>query len=241
MSDSSRTPAAAPVEPGCPTEVGHRCGHLRAHPGRRGERKAVSVIAAPPSSGTNGVCRRRGLSARAPPRERHRAACTRTRSPTARASRRTRADRPGGTPRPSGRTASSRRTRAAGTIVGRWSARPNALTNSSFVAVPPTTLTGPARSDSSACRYACAASASANQLHDWRPLPTRPPTPSLNGSIISATTPPSRARIGALRRATQRSPASRAGSAACSQAATTSAANPLPFGLASVAVGLSKP
>ncbi len=58
--------------------------------------------------------------------------------------------------------------------------------------------------------------------------PTRPPSPSLNGRSIRASAPPSFASTTPWRKLTTRIPASRAGSAAASQARTTSASNPVP-------------
>ena len=68
----------------------------------------------------------------------------------------------------------------------------------------------------------------ADPRHHCLPLPTRPPRPSLNGGSMRSSAPPSFARTIPWRRLTTRMPASRAGSAAASQARTTSARNPLP-------------
>ena len=68
------------------------------------------------------------------------------------------------------------------------------------------------------------------------PLPTRPPSPSLNGSSIRSSAPPSFARTMPWRKLTTRIPASRAGSAAASQARPTSARNPVPSADSSVRI-----
>ena len=102
-----------------------------------------------------------------------------------------------------------------GKKAGRCTARPSALTNSWFVMTPgATTLTGPASGCSRAKRYAATVSSNDTQLHHWRPLPTRPPAPSLNGGSSRASAPPPFARTIPWRRCTVRRPAARAGSAA---------------------------
>ena len=120
-------------------------------------------------------------------------------------------------------------TPGSGRAAGRCNARPTAFVNSRFVTTPgAVTLTGPARGWSSAYRYAATTSSSPTQLHHCRPLPTRPPRPSRNGSSSFASAPPCRDSTMPWRRWRVRIPASLAGSAACSQASTTSAGKPLP-------------
>ena len=204
---------------------------LRAPEARPGG--SVSVIAATSFVGDTTEYARAGLSARAPPRERHRAACTRTRSRTARASRTTRAGRPAvSSPIWPSRCLHGERgerdDRAAG-----GAARPNALTNSSFDRPCP-----PRRSrcrvqarDSSACRYAVAASRSSARRSSTTG-DRFPPSPrsELEGSSISGRRPPSRREDWRLAEGDPAKPAPPVtSSAACSHAATTSAASPTPF------------
>ena len=121
--------------------------------------------------------------------------------------------------------------------VGRPSARPSAFTNCALVAgFGDVRLTAPSTSLSSANRYAATVSGSDTQLHHCRPLPIRPPSPSLKGVSMRSSAPPSDERTIPWRKLTTRIPASRAGSVAASHARPTSARNPSPSADASVRI-----
>ena len=77
-------------------------------------------------------------------------------------------------------------------------------------------------------------SSRAIQLIHCPPVPSFPPTPSLNGRSILASAPPPPERTMPVRMWLTRIPASRAGSAAASHARHTSARNPSPDRLLSV-------
>ena len=101
----------------------------------------------------------------------------------------------------------------AGRMVGRRRTAPSARVNSRLVtACGATALTGPlSASSASACRAMPTTSSIEIQLMYWSPEPSTPPTPSLNGSSIWPSAPPSGLSTMPMRRCTTRMPASRAG------------------------------
>ena len=84
-----------------------------------------------------------------------------------------------------------------------------AFVNSSFVTCcGATALTGPRRdSSSTARRMTPTKSSSVIQFMYWLPLPSFPPTPSLNGVSIFCKAPPSPLNTTPMRRCTTRMPA----------------------------------
>ncbi len=124
----------------------------------------------------------------------------------------------------------------SGISVGRPRTRPRASVNAALVTgLGAVALRGPSTAERRrAWRTRPRWSSASIQLMYWRPLPTRPPSPSRNGGSMGLSAPPAGVSTMPVRRVTTRIPAAAAGSVARSQALQVRARKVSPDELSSV-------